>query len=245
MLKGKVAIVTGSGRGIGRSIAEKLGENGASLLICDIDQETTENTAKELAKQGMKTLGVKCDVTNAVEVDAMVKACVEEFGGVDILVNNAGVTRDGLLMRMKEEDWDMVLNVNLKSAFLCTKSASRYLIKSKSGRVINIASVVGIMGNAGQANYAASKGGIIAFTKTVAKEFASKKVTSNAIAPGFIQTPMTDKLSDDQKDKLSSVIPLKELGLPEDVAASVLFFASDLSSYVTGQVLAVDGGMTM
>lgn len=245
MLKDKIAIVTGSGRGIGRAIAEKLGENGASLVICDIDQETAENTAKELAAKGMKTLGIKADVTNAADVDAMIKACVEEFGGLDILVNNAGVTRDGLLMRMKEEDWDMVLNVNLKSAFLCTKSASRNLMKSKSGRIINIASVVGLTGNAGQANYAASKGGIIAFTKTIAKEFSSRKVTSNAIAPGFIQTAMTEKLSQDQKDKLINVIPLKELGLPEDVAAAVLFFASDLASYVTGQVLAVDGGMTM
>lgn len=245
-LKEKVAIVTGSGRGIGRSIAERLAAEGATLVICDVDGDGASKTASEIAsKYGVKTVGIKVDVTKSDEVDALVKQTVDTFGGINILVNNAGITRDGLMLRMKEEDWDLVINVNLKSAFLCTKAAIKHIMRSDYGRVINIASVIGLMGNAGQANYAASKGGMIAFTKTIAKEFASKGVTSNAIAPGFIQTAMTDKLKDEDKAKMTELIPLKSLGQPEQVADAVAFLASPDAAYITGQVLAVDGGMTM
>jgi 3-oxoacyl-[acyl-carrier protein] reductase len=245
-LKEKVAIVTGSGRGIGRAIAERLAKDGANIVVCDVDGDGASKTASEIAGQyGVKTIGVKVDVTKSDEVDALVKQTVDTFGGINILVNNAGITRDGLMLRMKEEDWDLVINVNLKSAFLCTKSAIKHIMRSDYGRVINIASVIGIMGNAGQANYSASKGGMIAFTKTVAKEFASKGVTANAIAPGFIQTAMTDKLKDEDKAKMTEIIPLKSLGKPEHVADAVAFFASPDAAYVTGQVLAVDGGMAM
>ncbi len=245
-LTDKVAIVTGSGRGIGRCIAERLAAEGASIVVCDVDGDGATNTAAEIASQfSVKTLGVKVDVTKSDEVDALVKQTVDCFGKINILVNNAGITRDGLMLRMKEEDWDLVLSVNLKSAFLCTKSAVRHIMRTDYGRVINIASVVGLMGNAGQANYSASKGGMISLTKTVAKEFASKGITANAIAPGFIQTAMTDKLKDEDKQKLAEIIPLKTLGLPRQVADAVAFLASPDAEYITGQVLAVDGGMTM
>jgi 3-oxoacyl-[acyl-carrier protein] reductase len=245
-LKDKVAIVTGSGRGIGRAIAERLAKEGATLVICDVDEASAMSTAAEIAKTyQVKTLGLKADVTKAAEVEELTKKAVESFGAINILVNNAGITRDGLLLRMKEEDWDLVLNVNLKSAFLCTKAAIRHVMRADYGRVINIASVVGLMGNAGQANYSASKGGMIAFTKTIAKEFAGKGITANAVAPGFIKTPMTDKLKDEEKAKLAELIPLKQLGTPEAVADAVAFLASPDAAYITGQVLAVDGGMTM
>ncbi len=245
-LKDKVAIVTGSGRGIGRAIAERLAKEGAILVICDVDEASAMATASEIANTyKVKTLGLKVDVTKAAEVDELVKKTAETFGVINILVNNAGITRDGLLLRMKEEDWDLVLNVNLKSAFLCTKAAVRHIMRADYGRIINIASVVGMMGNAGQANYSASKGGLIAFTKTIAKEFAGKGTTANAIAPGFIKTPMTEKLKDEEKAKLAELIPLKQLGMPEQVADAVAFLASPDAAYITGQVLAVDGGMTM
>jgi len=245
-LKDKVAIVTGSGRGIGRAIAERLAKEGATLVICDVDEASAMGTATEIANTyNVKTLGLKVDVTKAAEVDELVKKTAETFGGINILVNNAGITRDGLLLRMKEEDWDLVLNVNLKSAFLCTKSAIKHIMRADYGRVINIASVVGLMGNAGQANYSASKGGMIAFTKTIAKEFEGKGTTAKAIAPGFIQTPRTDKLKDDEKARLAERIPLKTLGTAGQVADAVAFLASPDAAYITGQVLAVDGGMTM
>jgi 3-oxoacyl-[acyl-carrier protein] reductase len=238
--------VTGSGRGIGRAIAERLAKEGAILVICDVDEPSAMNTAAEIAKAyQVKTLGLKVDVTKAAEVEELTKKTVEAFGAINILVNNAGITRDGLLLRMKEEDWDLVLNVNLKSAFLCTKAAMRHIMRADYGRVINIASVVGLMGNARQANYSASKGGLIALTKTIAKEFAGKGTTANAVAPGFIKTPMTDKLKDDEKARLADLIPLKSLGTAEQVADAVAFLASPDAAYITGQVLAVDGGMTM
>ncbi|OGJ93275.1 MAG: hypothetical protein A2350_14490, partial [Candidatus Raymondbacteria bacterium RifOxyB12_full_50_8] len=214
-------------------------------IVCDIDQATAEAAAKEISAMGVKAIGLVCDVSKSADVEEMVKKAVEAFGTINILVNNAGITRDGLLLRMKEEEWDLVLNVNLKSAFLCTKFAIKHIMRAGYGRVINIASVVGLMGNAGQANYAASKGGLIAFTKTVAKEFAGKGVTSNAIAPGFIRTAMTDKLKDEDKAKLTQFIPLGSLGEAAHVADAVAFLASPDAAYVTGQVLAVDGGMTM
>jgi 3-oxoacyl-[acyl-carrier protein] reductase len=244
-LKDKSAIVTGSARGIGLAIARKLAESGVNVAVCDVDEAGARAAAESFKALGIKALGLKADVTRAADVEALVKAAADAFGGVNILVNNAGVTRDGLLMRMKEEDWDLVLNVNLKGAFLCTKCAIKYIMKSDYGRVINIASVVGLMGNAGQANYAASKGGLIALTKTLAKEFASRGVTANAVAPGFIQTAMTDKLKDEDKQKLTERIPLKTLGQPGNVADAVHFLASPTAAYITGQVLAVDGGMTM
>lgn len=245
-IKDKVAIVTGSGRGIGRAIAERLAKEGATLVICDVDETSAATTATEIQNAyQVKTLGLKVDVTKAAEVEELVKKTVDAFGTINILVNNAGITRDGLLLRMKEEDWDLVLNVNLKSAFLCTKAAIKHIMRADYGRVINIASVVGLMGNAGQANYSASKGGMIAFTKTIAKEFAGKGTTANAIAPGFIQTPMTDKLKDEEKAKLAEMIPLKALGTANQVADAVAFLASPDAAYITGQVLAVDGGMTM
>ncbi len=246
MLKEKVAVVTGSGRGIGRAIAERLAREGASIVVCDVDEASATGTASEIrASHQVKTLGLKADVTKPAEVDDLVAKAVETFGTIHILVNNAGITRDGLLLRMREEDWDLVLSVNLKSAFLCTKAAIKHIMRADYGRIINIASVVGIMGNAGQANYSASKGGLIAFTKTIAKEFAGRGVTSNAIAPGFIQTPMTDKLKDEDKAKLAELIPMKTLGKPEHVADAAAFLASPDASYITGQVIAVDGGMTM
>jgi 3-oxoacyl-[acyl-carrier protein] reductase len=245
-LTSKTAIVTGSGRGIGREIARKLASAGADVVISDIDLDTARATAGDIAKEfGHKTIALAADVSKAGDVEKLFADALSAFSKVDILVNNAGITRDGLIMRMKEEDWDLVLGINLKSAFLCCREASRPMLKDRSGKIINIASVVGLMGNAGQANYSASKAGMIGLTKTLAREFASRSINVNAIAPGFIRTAMTDKLTDAEKAKLSDQIPMAKLGDPNDVANAALFLASSLSDYITGQVITVDGGLVM
>ncbi|MDR0330098.1 MAG: 3-oxoacyl-[acyl-carrier-protein] reductase [Chitinispirillales bacterium] len=245
-LKSKTALITGSGRGIGKEIARKLAQAGADVAISDIDLETAKATASELASEfGHKAIAVAADVSKAADVKKMFEEALGAFSKIDILVNNAGITRDGLLMRMKEEDWDLVLNINLKSAFLCCREAVRPMMSARSGKIINIASVVGLMGNAGQANYSASKAGMIGLTKTLAREFASRSINVNAIAPGFIRTAMTDKLTDAEKEKLSSQIPMAKLGDPLDVANAALFLGSGLSDYITGQVITVDGGLVM
>jgi 3-oxoacyl-[acyl-carrier protein] reductase len=245
MLEGKNAVVTGSGQGIGRIIALRLAEQGANVVVSDVVAETAQSTADEIRAMGRKAEVVLCDVRKLDQCEALIDKAVESLGSVDILVNNAGVTRDNLLMRMKEEDFDFVIAINLKGVFNCCKSVVRQMMKQRSGRIVNIASVVGLMGNAGQVNYSASKAGVIGLTKTLAKEFASRGVTVNAVCPGFIQTAMTDKLSDDVIALYKQQIPLQQLGTPEDVANAVLFLSSDMASYVTGETIRVDGGMAM
>jgi len=245
-LKGKTALITGSGRGIGKEIAAKFAKAGADVCISDIDLATAQATAEEISKEyGVKAIALAANVAKEDEVNELVKKFIEEFGKIDILVNNAGITKDGLVIDMKEDDWDAVLNINLKSAFLCTKAATRPMLKARSGRIINIASISGQIGLPGQANYSASKAGMIGLTKAVAKEVAKRGVTVNAIAPGFIRTAMTDKLSPEVVKGYEDAIPMKVLGLPEDIANSTLFLASDLASYITGQVIAVNGGLAM
>jgi 3-oxoacyl-[acyl-carrier protein] reductase len=244
-LSTKSALITGGGRGIGREIALRLAQFKCSVAISDIDFTTAQATAKEIEALGVRSLAIKANVASSADVEEMFKNFTDIFSTMDILVNNAGITRDGLLVRMKEEDWDLVLQVNLKSAFLCSKEAAKIMMKARSGKIINIASVVGLMGNAGQTNYSASKAGLIGLTKTVARELATRGVTVNAVAPGFIQTAMTDKLSDTEKQKLAANIPMQKLGTAADVANAVLFLASPLSDYITGQVLTVDGGLVM
>ena len=243
-LKGKSALITGSGQGIGKEIAITLAKAGANIGVSDINLEAAQATAEEIAKLGVKTIALKANVAIEDEVKAMVKDFVAEMGSIDILVNNAGITKDGLAMRMKESDWDAVLNVNLKSAFLCSKAAIRPMIKT-GGRIINIASISGVIGLPGQANYSASKAGMIGMTKAIAKEMATKNITVNAVAPGFIRTAMTDKLSEDVVKGYESAIPMNRMGVPADIANSVLFLASDLASYITGQVINVNGGLAM
>ncbi|NHQ59510.1 3-oxoacyl-[acyl-carrier-protein] reductase [Chlorobium sp. BLA1] len=245
MFEGKIALVTGAARGIGQAIAFDLAAKGADIVVCDIKAEWLTETAEGVEKLGRKAYCFELDVTNAEAVNNAVNDIVAATGRIDILVNNAGITRDGLLMRMSEEDWDAVLTVNLKGTFSCTKAVSRIMMKQRSGSIINIASVVGIMGNAGQANYAASKGGVIAFTKSVAKELSSRNIRANAVAPGFISSKMTDALTDDVRQKMLDAIPLASFGTPQDVANAVAFLASDQSSYITGQVISVNGGMVM
>lgn len=240
-LTGKTALVTGAARGIGRSIAETLVACGAKVAIADLDLASAEKTAEEIGE----ARGFACDVSDPTAVTMLIQTVEEAFGSLDILVNNAGITKDNLMARMKDEDWDAVMNVNLRSAFVSTRAAQRGMMKRRFGRIINISSVVGIMGNKGQANYAASKAGLIGLTKTAAKELASRGITVNAIAPGFIQTAMTDKLPDEAKAALSAQIPMGRLGEPKDIANAVAFLASDLAAYITGQVLVVDGGMVM
>ena len=245
-LKGKVAVITGGAQGIGYAIGSRLAEEGAQIIVCDIAEELCVKSAKEIEQKfSVQTLGVKVNVTQIADCEELVKKTLDKFQRIDILVNNAGITKDNLVMRMSDEEWDAVLAVNLKGAFNCTKAAVRPMMKQRSGRMINICSIVGLMGNAGQANYSASKGGLIAMTKSCAREFASRNVLVNAIAPGFIKTRMTEALSEEQKQKLSEMIPLTRLGEAEDVAKAALFLASEDSSYITGQVISVNGGMYM
>ncbi len=245
MPKEKVAVITGASRGIGKSIALALAAKGATIVAVDMDQESTEAVVAELQATGARALAVVGNVTVAADVEHIFESATEAFGRVDILVNNAGITRDGLLMRMKDEDWDAVLNVNLKGAFLCTRSAFKVMSKQRYGRIINIASVVGQMGNAGQANYCASKAGLIGLTKSNAREMAKRSITVNAVAPGFIATAMTDALSDKVRAELTAQIPLERLGSADDIANAVVFLASESAGYITGHVLSVNGGMYM
>jgi 3-oxoacyl-[acyl-carrier protein] reductase len=245
MLRGKTAIVTGAGQGIGRAIALRFAENHANVVVSDVVEKTVASVAEEIGNHGVESLAVVCDVRRLDQCEALVKRAVETFQGIDVLVNNAGVTRDNLLMRMKEEDWDFVVSVNLKGVFNCCKSAARVMMKQRSGRIINISSVVGLTGNAGQVNYAATKAGVIGLTKTLAREFGSRGINVNAIAPGFIQTAMTEGLSEEAREQLIGRIPFQRLGAPDDVADAALFLASPLSSYITGEVIRVDGGMAM
>ena len=245
MAKDKVAVITGASRGIGRSIALALAEAGAKIVAVDLDPVATEAIVAELKEKGTEAIAVIGNVTVSDDTEKMIDAAVAAFGRVDILVNNAGITRDGLLMRMKDEDWDAVLSVNLKGAFLCSRAASKVMTKQRYGRIINIASVVGQMGNAGQANYCASKAGLIGLTKSNARELAKRNVTVNAVAPGFIATAMTDALPEKVREELTAQIPLARLGSAEDIAHAVVFLALEKSAYITGHVIAVNGGMYM
>lgn len=245
MSKGKVAIVTGASRGIGRSIALALAAGGARIVAVDLDLNGTEAMAAEIKAAGGEAIAVQGNVTVSADVERIFEAAVETFGRADILVNNAGITKDALLLRMKDEEWDAVLNVNLKGAFLCSRAAAKVMSKQRYGRIINIASVVGQMGNSGQANYCASKAGLMGLTKSNARELARRNVTVNAVAPGFIATDMTDALPEKVKQELLAQIPLERLGSADDIANAVLFLASEQSGYITGQVIGVNGGMYM
>lgn len=241
-LRGKVALVTGAAQGIGLAIAHTLASCGASVVLADVDAAVVEEAAKTV--EG-RALGLVMNVARGNEVTAGIERVMAEFGRLDVLVNNAGITRDGLLIRMKEEDWDRVIEVNLKGTFHCSKAALGVMIKQRSGRIISIASIVGVMGNSGQANYAASKAAILGFTKSVAREYANRGVTANAVAPGFIKTAMTERLPADVQTRLLDQIPLGRLGTPDDIAQAVAFLASDAAAYITGQVIHVNGGMWM
>lgn len=240
---GKTAVITGSARGIGRVLAEAFAERGANVVISDLDQSVVDQVAGEIAPE--RALGVQANVTNQTEIESLFARVLERFGRVDVVVNNAGITRDTLMIRMDEKDWDMVLDINLKGAFLVTKAAARIMMKQRSGRIVNISSIVGLSGNVGQANYSASKAGLIGLTKSAAKELCSRGITVNAVAPGFIETEMTDKMPEAARQALLSRVLINRPGTPKDVAAAVLFLASDDASYITGQVLTVDGGLTV
>ena len=244
-LKGKIALITGGAQGIGRSIALLFVREGAKVAISDINLEKARETCREAESLGQEAIAIGGNVAEAVAAEAMVQQILEKFGRLDILVNNAGITRDGILLRMKEEDWDLVMAVNLKGTFHCTKAALRTFLKQKSGKIINLASVTGEMGNAGQSNYAASKAGVIGFTKSVAREYANRNIQVNAVAPGFIDTAMTQAIPQKDRDFLIKQIPMERLGTPEDVAEAVLFLASPAADYITGQVINVNGGMYM
>ncbi|MEH7507076.1 3-oxoacyl-[acyl-carrier-protein] reductase [Priestia megaterium] len=246
MLQGKVAVVTGASRGIGRAVAIELGKLGAKVVVNYSGSEAKAlEVVDEIKGLGTDAIAVQANVAESDSVQAMIKEAISTFGSVDILVNNAGITRDNLLMRMKEDEWDDVINTNLKGVFLCTKAVTRQMMKQRAGRIINISSIVGVSGNAGQANYVAAKSGVIGLTKTTAKELASRNITVNAVAPGFIATDMTDKLNEEVQAEMLKQIPLASFGQPEDVANTVAFLASDASRYITGQTIHVDGGMVM
>jgi 3-oxoacyl-[acyl-carrier protein] reductase len=244
-LKDKVALVTGGARGIGKSIAMAFARAGADIVVADVNIEEAQKTASEIEGLGRKAMALSMDVTDFVKVEEALNKILDKFTKVDILVNNAGITKDNLLLRMAQQDWDAVLTVNLKGAFNCIKAVSRPMIKQRSGKIVNIASIIGIIGNPGQANYSASKAGLIALTKTAAKELASRNINVNAIAPGFIQTDMTAKLPLELQQKMKEAIPMDRFGSADDVAAACLFLASEDSSYITGQTIVVDGGMVM
>ncbi len=244
-LQNKVAMVTGGARGIGKAISLLFAKEGADIAVCDVNLENARATCAEIEALGRKAIALEVDVTSFVKVEEAVNKILDKLTKVDILVNNAGITKDNLLLRMSEAEWDAVLNVNLKGAFNCIKAVSRPMMKQRAGKIVNIASIIGLIGNAGQANYAASKAGIIALTKSAAKELASRNIIINAVAPGFIQTEMTAKLPQELQDKMRQVIPLDKFGTPDDVADVCLFLASSDSDYVTGQTIVVDGGMVM
>lgn len=245
-LEGKAALVTGASRGIGREIALELAREGAKVAVNYSGSEAKANeVVDEIKSMGGEAFAVQCNVADGESVQTMVKETISQFGSLDILVNNAGITKDNLLMRMKESEWDDVININLKGVFLCTKAATRQMMKQRSGRIINISSIVGVSGNPGQANYVAAKSGVIGLTKTAAKELAPRGITVNAVAPGFISTDMTDELPEDVRSEMLKQIPLNRMGDPKDIAGVVSFIASDASSYMTGQTFHVDGGMVM
>ena len=244
-LQNKVALVTGGAQGIGKTISEELVRNGAHVVLGDVNLEGAQATAEAINNNGGAASAVKIDVSNPAEVKQVFDSILKDKKPIDIMINNAGITRDGLMVRMKEADWDRVLNINLKGTFLCSQQAAKQMMKQKSGAIVNIASIVGVMGNFGQANYSASKAGVIGLTKTLAREVASRGIRVNAVAPGFIDTEMTQVLDESVRQKLIEQIPLAKLGLPEDVARCVAFLVSDRSSYITGQVINVNGGMLM
>ena len=246
MLNGKVALVTGGSRGIGRAIALTLAKNGANVVVNYSGNEAAAlKVVEEITALGVKAIAYKANVSNGEEVAALVKNTVDEFGSIDILVNNAGITRDGLLLRMKDADWDDVIDTNLKGVFNCIKAAAKFMTRQRNGRIINISSVVGQIGNPGQMNYVAAKAGVLGLTKTAAKELASRNITVNAIAPGFIETDMTNELNEQIRTQMLSNIPLQSFGQPEDIANAVVFLAMDASRYITGQTINVDGGLVM
>ena len=244
-MENKAAIVTGSGRGIGKAIALKLAQDKMNIVICDIDDDSMNAAVKQIEQSGVKAIAVKVDVTNIEQVTHLFDEAIKAFGGVDVLVNNAGITRDNLLIRMQESELDAVISVNLKGSFNCLKAAAKIMMKQRSGKIVNVSSVVGVMGNVGQANYAASKGWVISLTKSAAKELAARNITVNAVAPGYIETEMTKNLHDSIKEAFLSLVPLKRPGQPEDIANVVSFLVSPAADYITGQVIHIDGGMVM